>query len=65
VSISRRSFLLRDGGSLQERVQCLDNLLHGTAPQSLLLGSPPGLRLMGSTTFGGSPEITADVIEIA
>jgi hypothetical protein len=65
MSISRRSFLVGDRGSLQEGVQCLDNLLHGTPPQSLLLGLPPALRLIGSTTFGSSPEITADVIEVA
>jgi hypothetical protein len=57
--------LFERGGALQERLQRCQNLLHRTAAQSFLLSPTPGHRLVGSTTFGGSSEITTDVIEIA
>lgn len=65
VTIAHRRILLRRAFGFQMGFQCLHDLLHRPAPQSLLLDAAPALGLVAPTTRGGGSQILADMIEIA
>src|SRR6185436_7301273 len=65
IAIAHRRLLVGRAFRLQMEFQRLDDLLHRTPPQSLLLRSAPGIWLAGSTTERGCSQILADMKKVA
>ena len=64
MAIAHERFLFRRASRLQMLFQGRDHFIHGSASESLLLGSSPRVGLGGSAVFGRISQIFADVKEI-
>jgi hypothetical protein len=65
MAVAYRGMLVGDAVRLQMGLQRLNNFLHRSSPQPLLLGSAPGIGLAGPTTWGGGSQIFTHVKKVA
>src|SRR5207249_5540890 len=65
VPIAHGGVLFRCVGRFQMLSQCLDDFLHRSSLEPILLGSAPPLRSLGLTSGRSRSQILADMKEIA